>query len=131
MPCDEIRLWEITENLHRADLTVQERCDQITEWVRLTDGKGVSAHVAPKLSSRGRQGEGRPESGINAAVRDLGIDRTEAQRALPDPASSLATMWSENTSLTRVSPRFRAKPTRGPRPMVEPVRAVERGLRLV
>ncbi len=42
----------------------------------------VSAQLAPKLSARARAGEGRPEGGINAAVRELGIDRTEAQRAV-------------------------------------------------
>ena len=30
----------------------------------------------------GREGEGRPQGGINAAVHDLGIDRTEAQCAV-------------------------------------------------
>lgn len=68
---DQARLWEISENLHRAELTVQQRADQITEWVKLTDR--VSAQVAPKL--------GRPESGFNKAARELGIDRTEIQRA--------------------------------------------------
>ena len=51
--------------------------------MRLTDQReGEKAQVAPKLSSRGRAGEGHPEGGINAAVRELGIDRTEAQRAV-------------------------------------------------
>lgn len=75
--CSDVdaRLWEIAENLHRAELSVQERSDQIAEWVRLTDEK-VKAQVAP-LPSRGR-----PNQGINAASRDLGVDRTEAQRAV-------------------------------------------------
>jgi hypothetical protein len=50
--------------------------------VRLTGEKEEKAEVTPKLSSRGRAGEGRPEGGIKAAVRDLGIDRTEAQRSI-------------------------------------------------
>jgi hypothetical protein len=79
---DDARRWEIAENLHRSDLTVLERSEHIAEWVRLTGDIPDSAQVAPKLSSRGRAGEGRPESGINAAVRELGIDRTEAQRAV-------------------------------------------------
>ena len=38
---DEIdaALWEISENLHRADLTQKERADQVAEWLRLTDEK--------------------------------------------------------------------------------------------
>jgi ParB family chromosome partitioning protein len=79
----DARLWEIAENLHRADLTVQERAEHIAEWVRLTE-EGLElklAQVAP-VSERGRvEGRGN-KGGINAAVRDLGIDRTEAQRAV-------------------------------------------------
>lgn len=81
----DARLWEIAENLHRCELNPVERAEHIAEWVRLTEAKrdeAVSAHDAPKLSARGRGGEGRPEGGINAASRELGIDRTTAQRAV-------------------------------------------------
>jgi len=44
----DARLWEIAENLHRSDLTAQERAEQIAQWVRLTEQKGVSAQLAPK-----------------------------------------------------------------------------------
>jgi hypothetical protein len=72
-------LWEISGNLHRADLTVTERSEHIAEWVKLTEDK--QAQLAP-VSERGRvEGRGN-KGGINAAVRDLGIDRTEAQRAV-------------------------------------------------
>ncbi len=72
---------EIAENLHRADLTVQERADHIAEWVRLTD-RVQSAQIAP-IESKRVDGRGhRKESGVNAVVRDLGIDRTEAQRSV-------------------------------------------------
>ncbi|ACI98702.1 hypothetical protein [Rhodospirillum centenum] len=74
------RLWEIAENLHRAELTVQERAEHIAEWVRLTADKG--AQVAPP---GGRQPH---DKGIKAAVRELGIDRTEAQRAVKIAAIS-------------------------------------------
>ena len=76
------KLWEIAENLHRAELTVAERSEHIAEWIRLVEERDrVSAQVEPKLSVRGRAGEGRPEAGIRAAARELGIDRNEAQRA--------------------------------------------------
>ena len=71
----DARLWEIAENLHRAELTVQERAEHISEWIKLVNEQ--SAQVAPK----GPTGH-RPQSGINAATRELGIDRTEAQRAV-------------------------------------------------
>lgn len=73
------RRWEISENLHRADLTTLQRNEQIAEWIRLTEEQaadGISAQVAPKI------GRGRPAAGINAASRELGIERTEAQRAI-------------------------------------------------
>jgi ParB-like chromosome segregation protein Spo0J len=79
----ERRLWEISENLHRAELTVTERSEHIAEWIKLTEERDrVSAQVEPKLSVRGRAGEGRPEAGVRAAARELGVDRNEAQRAV-------------------------------------------------
>jgi ParB/RepB/Spo0J family partition protein len=75
----DARLWEIAENLHRAELTVQERADHIAEWVRLTEDKEAdAAQSAPHQARKAGQQPG----GINAAVRGLGIERTEAQRAV-------------------------------------------------
>jgi hypothetical protein len=71
---DNARLWEIAENLHRAELTATERAENIAEWVRLTEK--VSAHIAPKPHG------GRPEGGVRAAARELGIERTDVQRAI-------------------------------------------------
>jgi hypothetical protein len=67
--------------------------------VRLTEGRAKPAQLAP-VSTKGGRGRiteekvkarlapldkphdrGRPNLGINSAVRELGIDRTEAQRA--------------------------------------------------
>ncbi len=53
---------------------MQERADYIAEWLRLT-GEVISAQVEPKMA------RGRPPSGVNAASRELGIKRAEAQRA--------------------------------------------------
>jgi hypothetical protein len=42
-------MWEIAENLHRADLTVLERRTQQAEWVRLAArDAGVSAQGTPE-----------------------------------------------------------------------------------
>lgn len=66
------QLWEISENLHRAELTVLERDQHIAKWIELSELK--PAHVAP---------EGRAKAGsINQATRELGIERTDAQRAV-------------------------------------------------
>lgn len=74
----DARLWEIAENLHRADLTVLERSEHIAEWVRLTEehARSHEAQLAPHRKA------GQQPGGINAAVRELGIDRTEAQRSV-------------------------------------------------
>jgi ParB-like chromosome segregation protein Spo0J len=73
----DARLWEISENLHRAELTAGERADQIAEWIRLTtDASDVSRQV-----DANPQG-GRPEGGVRAAARELGISEPSARRAI-------------------------------------------------
>ena len=46
--CDDagVRLIEIAENLHRADLTIQERSAHVAEWIRLTEAKIDSMKLA-------------------------------------------------------------------------------------
>ena len=72
----QARMWEIAENLHRADLTKLERDKQIAEWIGLAEAEGISSQVANK------SGAGRPESGISKAARELGIDKDDAYRAV-------------------------------------------------
>lgn len=64
--------------LHRAELTVQERADHIAEWIRLTEARAAGATCADSLADGRKAGPQHQPRGINAAVRDLGIDRTEA-----------------------------------------------------
>jgi ParB-like chromosome segregation protein Spo0J len=66
----EARLWEISENLHRAELSALERSEQIAEWVKL-----VSAKLAE--SPKG----GRPGA-VDAARRELGVSEGSARRAV-------------------------------------------------
>jgi hypothetical protein len=90
------RMMEIAENLDRAELTALERDEHIAEWILLADKQdGVLSQVTTKLSSRGRDGEGRPESGVRLAARELGIDKDDAHRAakvagLSDEAKAVA-----------------------------------------
>lgn len=85
--CDEItaRLWEIAENLHRAELTVLERDEQVAEWIELSQKKRDQvflAQNAPKINDESNHKvKGRPETGLRLAARELGIERTAAQRA--------------------------------------------------
>src|SRR5271168_339718 len=53
---------------HRSELTVAERADHVSEWVRLTESrrKVISAQPALKLKSdENPKGAGRLESGVN------------------------------------------------------------------
>jgi ParB family chromosome partitioning protein len=90
------RMMEIAENLDRSELTALERDEHVAEWIVLANKKeGVSSELGTKLSSRGRDGEGRPEGGVNAAARELGIKKTDAHSAkqvagLSDEAKAVA-----------------------------------------
>ena len=86
------RLWKIAENLHRAELNAQERADHIAEWVRLTEEKqkNDAAQVAPHRKA------GQQPGGINAAVRELGIDHTIFTR----PCEAALTTRRESDDLT-------------------------------
>lgn len=77
--CDEVdaQLWEISENLHRAELTALERDEQIAKWVCLVEQR-KPAQSAPVSAKGGRGVEG----GVNKASRELGIERTDVQRAV-------------------------------------------------
>jgi ParB-like chromosome segregation protein Spo0J len=72
----DAELWEIAENLHRSELTAMQRNIYIGNWVKLTERKQrqVLGQVGPK--------RGRPEGGLRAATRELGVKRTTARRAV-------------------------------------------------
>jgi ParB family chromosome partitioning protein len=88
----EARLWEIAENLHRAELTTLERAEHISQWIKLRGERGAGAScdqaddkldqvvpVSELIPARG--GRGR-EGGVRAAARELGVSRTDALRAV-------------------------------------------------
>jgi ParB-like chromosome segregation protein Spo0J len=62
------RLWEISENLDRSELTPLERDRLIAEWVRLTEGNNSDSNeeVTKKTT-------GRPTGGIAKAARGLPV----------------------------------------------------------
>jgi hypothetical protein len=61
-------MWEICENLHRAELTALEHDEQTAEWVRLTESD-------PPISGQNvqKKGRGRRKGGISEAARRLPI----------------------------------------------------------
>jgi uncharacterized ParB-like nuclease family protein len=73
MTNDDARLWEIAENLHRADLSKLERDEQVAEWIKITDRISVQSET---------KSIGRPEGGVRAAARALGVDHVDAHRAV-------------------------------------------------
>jgi ParB-like chromosome segregation protein Spo0J len=77
--CSDVdaKLWEIAENLHRAELTKLQHDEQVALWIRLMNEKDIGADCAN--IPRGR---GQPKGGVRAASRDLGIDRDAASRAI-------------------------------------------------
>ncbi len=65
---------DISENLHRTELTAFQRAEQIEEWRKLTAEK--VAQVGPPL------GGGQPkEGGVRKTAEALGVSRQEVQRA--------------------------------------------------
>jgi len=94
----EARMWTISENLFRADLTVSQRSEQVAEYAKLAAEKREAEKPAHSGQVFGGQEEdreaemisaqlaqkfqvGRPESGDSLAARDLGITRDEVRRA--------------------------------------------------
>ena len=47
----EARLWAISENLHRNELSALERAEQITEFARLSERMRTSPRPSPRLCS--------------------------------------------------------------------------------
>jgi ParB family chromosome partitioning protein len=70
----EAQLWEIAENLHRAELTPEQRDEHIREWVRLRDAKGGIGPTLPNAQPH--------DKGTSAVARQLGVDRKTVREAL-------------------------------------------------
>ncbi len=71
----ERELQEIAENLHRAELTALERDTQIGRWAELTAAK--ASQVETPLG-----GTQPSEKGVREVASDLGLDKSDVQRAV-------------------------------------------------
>lgn len=91
----DARLWEIAENLYRAELSVQERADHIAEWVRLTEDKKPPQDGAVS-EGRGNRGGIReaarvlPVSGETEKAREHQIERALKIAGLSSDARAVA-----------------------------------------
>lgn len=82
----ERELIEIAENLHRCDLTKEERDRQIRRYAELLEAKpAVSQQSAAKLSVRGRAGEGRPVGVARQIADQTGLSVDTVRRAINPP----------------------------------------------
>jgi ParB family transcriptional regulator, chromosome partitioning protein len=69
------RIWQLSENFYRADLSALERAETVDELRTLVQEKRRGAQVAPP---GGRQPK---DLGTNQTAKDLGITRDEVRRA--------------------------------------------------
>ncbi len=82
---DAARMWEIAENLHRAELTALERSEHVSEWIRLAEKIAVNPQFSQNAKNETKRSDGRghrQESGINLAARSLNIDKDTAYRSV-------------------------------------------------
>lgn len=105
----DARLWEISENLHRAELSAVERAEHIDEWRRLTVEKVVQ--LAPP------GGEQPKERGHRKTAEALGVTRETVRRAeriasLPEEVRDQARAedWSQSRLLNEARKRDPARP---------------------
>lgn len=69
-------MWEISENLHRAELTVQERSEHIAEWAVLCKHKAKVSQLATPLG-----GQQPKEAGVRKAAHELNLSKDQVSRA--------------------------------------------------
>jgi len=78
---DELRLWEIAENLHRSELTPDERDQHVLAWEKLVAGvEKEVAETASRDAVSSKGGRGR-EGGNRKTARDTGTSESTVRRA--------------------------------------------------
>jgi ParB-like chromosome segregation protein Spo0J len=79
----EARLWTISENLHRAELTEMQRAQQIAEFAALSQQKReAEGGQLAQFESQRADGRGhRHPGGVSQVARDLNISRRDVRRS--------------------------------------------------
>ena len=91
----EAELWEIAENLHRLDLTKEQRDEHIRRYAELLKAREVSPQNAAQPKS-GPQG-GRPKSVARQIADETGLSDDTVRRALnPHPVPIKAAQPAES-----------------------------------
>jgi ParB family chromosome partitioning protein len=82
-----LKMMEIAENLHRADLTTQQRNDHLAEWVALLEErKPISDAEQPISSKPGR----KPSPAIAAAAKMSGLTAKTVKEAIKTTVKAAA-----------------------------------------
>ena len=78
-------LWELAENLHRCDLTKEQRDEHIRRYAELIEARIVT-QVAPVLP----RGRGQPKGLARQIADETGLSTKTVRRALaPKPAAEV------------------------------------------
>lgn len=110
----DARLWEISENLHRAELSAVERAEHIDEWRRLT----VAKNNPTSLGNPGRPSKGHEATAAALGVSHQTVRNAERIASLPEPVREQAKEegWSRDRLLDEARRRD-AKPVPPPPPV--------------
>ena len=108
---DEVQaeLWEIAENLHRLDLTKDERDRHIRRYAELLEiraASSISSQNAAKLKTdENPKGAGRPQGTVAKVADATGLSKDTVRRALnpkpPVPIKSAIQPESEEEAIIR------------------------------
>ena len=95
----EAEMWEIAENLHRLDLTKEQRDEHIRRYADLIETRSslISTQNAAKLKTdTNPKGSGRPAGIPNQIAKETGLSVDTVRRALnPKPREIVSVREAE------------------------------------
>ncbi len=105
----QAEIWEIAENLHRADLSKEQRDEHIRRYAELIE---AAARIVPQNAEQVTPKRGRPESTVTKIAKATGVSDDIVRRALkpsprkrPTPAGrqmeKLRRAWREASPIIR------------------------------
>lgn len=78
-------MWEIAENLHRLDLTKEQRDEHIRRYIELVEASRAAAIVVQNEQQLPPRPVGRPKSVTTEVAEATGLSRQTIQRAMNPP----------------------------------------------